>query len=406
MRTGKKRKILVLNAGSSSLKYRLFSIHDFSALATGLVEEIGSARAGASLTFADEESGRHEIRVGRDIPGHREAIEIMFGMLMEGGVLSDMSELAGIGHRVVHGGERFHQPVMIDKDVMSAIEALVPLAPLHNSANLAGIRLASEHAPTVPQVAVFDTAFHQTVPDYGFLYALPYGLYREQGVRRYGFHGTSHAYVCKKAADYLGRPLAELDIISLHLGNGASATAVQGGKSVDTSMGMTPLEGLIMGTRSGDVDPAILFYLSRETGVTMEELDLMLNRESGLRGICGESDMRGIVMAVEAGDRQARLALDMFCYRIRKYIGAYMAVLGGADCIVFTGGIGENSPVVREMACRGLERLGVVLDHGKNSALRGRTGGIGAGDGNVAVLVIPTDEELEIARQTWQVISR
>jgi len=255
-------------------------------------------------------------------------------------------------------------------------------------------------------VAVFDTAFHQSIPEYGYLYALPYRLYEEQKVRRYGFHGTSHGYVTSQAANYLGKPLAELNIISLHLGNGASAAAVQGGKCIDTSMGLTPLEGLIMGTRSGDLDPAILFYLARETGRDMDDLDALLNKQSGLKGICGENDMRTITEHAEQGDSRARLALTMFCYRLKKYIGAYIAALGGVDCIVFTGGIGENSAVVRQMSCRGMERLGISLDPVKNAQRYHETFEIQATDSMVSILVVPTDEELEIATQTLQVINK
>lgn len=399
-------KILVLNSGSSSLKFQLFGLPDFSRLATGLVEKIGSPDAAAALHFKDGNEGHKELKISRYISGHRQAIELMSEMLRDSGVLMDVDELSGIGHRIVHGGEVFHEPVLIDDAVIATVEDLIPLAPLHNPANLLGIRVAAEHAPSVPQVAVFDTAFHQTIPDYGFLYALPYTLYREHKVRRYGFHGTSHSYVCKKTAEHLKKPFSQLDIVSLHLGNGASAAAVQGGRSVDTSMGMTPLEGLIMGTRSGDVDPAIIFYLSRETGMNMEEIDTMLNRESGLLGICGENDMRNISENADKGDSRSQLALSMFCYRLRKYIGAYMAVLGGADCIIFTGGIGENSAVVREKACKGLERLGVEIDISKNSLKP--DGGIleiHKASSRVAILVVPTDEELEIAMQAWSVIT-
>lgn len=398
-------KILVLNAGSSSLKFQLFGLPDLQVLASGLIEQIGDEQSHARLTFFNAAGDEQTLKRTMVVAEHRQAIMVMAELLRESGVMTDIKELAGIGHRVVHGGEAFHEPVLIDDSVLAAVEELIPLAPLHNPANLIGIRVAMEHAGTIPQVAVFDTAFHQTIPDYGYLYALPYTLYEEQKVRRYGFHGTSHGYVAGQAAHYLGKPLAELNIISLHLGNGASAAAVQGGKCIDTSMGLTPLEGLIMGTRSGDLDPAILFYLARETGMDIDDLDRMLNKQSGLKGICGENDMRTITELAEQGDRQARLALTMFCYRLKKYIGAYIAALGGVDCIVFTGGIGENSAIVRQMSCQRLERLGISIDTEKNGERRKEISEIQTTDSLVKILVVPTDEELEIATQTLQVIN-
>ncbi len=398
-------KILVLNAGSSSLKFQLFGLPDLQVLASGLIEQIGDEQSHARLTLFNAAGDEQTLKRTMVVAEHRQAIMVMAELLRESGVMTDIKELAGIGHRVVHGGEAFHEPVLIDDSVLAAVEELIPLAPLHNPANLIGIRVAMEHAGTIPQVAVFDTAFHQTIPDYGYLYALPYTLYEEQKVRRYGFHGTSHGYVAGQAAHYLGKPLAELNIISLHLGNGASAAAVQGGKCIDTSMGLTPLEGLIMGTRSGDLDPAILFYLARETGMDIDDLDRLLNKQSGLKGICGENDMRTITELAQQGDDQARLALTMFCYRLKKYIGAYIAALGGVDCIVFTGGIGENSAIVRQMSCQGLERLGISLDTEKNER-RKEILEIQRADSLVKILVVPTDEELEIATQTMQVINK
>ena len=399
-------KILVLNSGSSSLKFQLFIKADLSVLASGMVEQIGSAKSTVHLSFVDSSGGEKNFkRGGGPVADHREAIMVMANMLRESRTLVDTGELAGIGHRVVHGGEAFHQPVRIDETVIAAIEELIPLAPLHNPANLMGIRVAMEHVAHVPQVAVFDTAFHQSIPEHAYLYALPYSLYEKQRVRRYGFHGTSHSYVARQAALYLDRPMEDLNIITLHLGNGASAAAIRGGKCIDTSMGMTPLEGLIMGTRSGDLDPAILFYLGRESGLDMDSLDTLLNKESGLKGICGENDMRTISEAAGRGESRARLALAMFCYRLNKYIGAYMAALGGVDCIVFTGGIGENSAIVRQMSCQGMEWLGVTLDDEKNSIHQQEILEIQATDSRVSLLVIPTDEEHEIASQTLQVIN-
>jgi len=401
-------KILVLNAGSSSLKFQLFELPNLSVCATGLIEQIGAAQSAARLSFVNSSRTENETTLKRDdqVADHRQAMVVMIEMLRESGTLTDTGELAGVGHRVVHGGEAFHQPVRIDETVIAAIDRLIPLAPLHNPANLTGIRVAMEHFPQAPQVAVFDTAFHHSLPEHAYLYALPYRLYEEQKVRRYGFHGTSHSYVARQAALYLERPIEELNIITLHLGNGASAAAIRGGKCIDTSMGLTPLEGLVMGTRSGDIDPAILFYLYRVSGLDMDALDTLLNKESGLKGICGENDMRTISEAAERGDHQARLALAMFCYRLKKYIGAYMAALGGVDCIVFTGGIGENSAAVRQMSCQGMERLGLSLDEGKNSVRQKEILEIQATDGRVSLLVIPTDEEHEIASQTLRVISQ
>ncbi len=399
-------KILVLNSGSSSLKFQLFKKEDLSVLASGLIEQIGNSSSAASLSFPDPSGLKKELTRNDPVADHRQAIKVMAEMLQESGTLVDTSELAGIGHRVVHGGEAFHQPVRIDDTVIAAIEELIPLAPLHNPANLMGIRVTMEHTANTPQVAVFDTAFHQSIPEHAYLYALPYSLYEEQKVRRYGFHGTSHSFVARRAAAYLNKPIAELNIITLHLGNGASAAAICGGKCIDTSMGMTPLEGLVMGTRSGDLDPAILFYLGRESGLDMDELDSLLNKESGLKGICGENDMRTISQAAEQGDSQAKLALTIFSYRLKKYIGAYMAALGGVDAIVFTGGIGENSAMVRELSCQGLERLGIHLDTERNRLRQKEILEIHAADSRVSLLVIPTDEEYEIARQTLQVINK
>lgn len=397
-------KILVLNSGSSSLKFQLFALADLTVLATGLIERIGGEQSSAGLTFADSTGSEQNLRQTCLVPGHRQAMKKMAELLRESGTLTTVRELTGIGHRVVHGGEFFHDPTLIDMRVIKAVEELIPLAPLHNPANLIGIREAMEHAPSVPQVAVFDTAFHQSIPEHAFLYALPHELYEQHKVRRYGFHGTSHGYVARQAADYLKRPLDELNIISLHLGNGASAAAIRGGRCIDTSMGFTPLEGLVMGTRSGDLDPAILFYLARETGMGLDELDTMLNRQSGLKGICDENDMRTITRLAGQGNHLAELALVIFCYRLKKYIGAYIAALGGVDCIVFTGGIGENSTVVRRLSCSGLEWLGIGLDEQKNSHRSQEIREIQDKDSQVGLLVVPTDEELEIAVQTLQVI--
>jgi len=399
-------KVLVLNSGSSSLKFQLFKKADLSVLASGLVEQIGADSSAARLSFIGADGLEQTIRKNQPVADHRAAIKLMSEMLIESHTLGDLNELAGIGHRVVHGGEAFHQPVIIDEDVIGVIEELIPLAPLHNPANLTGIRVALENAAQVPQVAVFDTAFHQSMPEHAYLYALPYSLYEKQKVRRYGFHGTSHSYVAREAAHYLEKPMDELNIITLHLGNGASAAAIQAGRCIDTSMGLTPLEGLVMGTRSGDLDPAILFYLGRQSGLDIDALDKMLNKQSGLKGICGENDMRTISQKAEDGDKRAKLALAIFSYRIKKYIGAYMAALGGVDCVVFTGGIGENSALIRQMSCQGMERLGLLIDDKQNRIRQKETLEIQAPGSEVKLLMIPTNEEYEIASQTLQVINR
>ncbi|MBU1418647.1 MAG: acetate kinase [Proteobacteria bacterium] len=397
--------ILVLNSGSSSLKFQLFALHSLQSLASGMIEQIGEESSHARLQFIDSEGKSQKITKNLPIPEHKAAITAMSALLKQSKLLVHLDELAGIGHRVVHGGESFQQPVLIDKKVMAGIKSLIPLAPLHNSANLAGIEVAMDQARNTAQVAVFDTAFHQTIPAHSYIYALPFELYKREKVRRYGFHGTSHSYVGNEAARFLGRPFASLKIITLHLGNGASAAAIKHGSCQDTSMGMTPLEGLVMGTRSGDLDPAILFYLARETGMSLDDLDELLNKKSGLKGICGDNDMRTITERIKDGDKQAELALDIFCYRLKKYIGSYLAVLGGADCIVFTGGIGEHSAPVRQKSCEGLEDLGISLDPEKNESHSGEARAIHMQQSKIQILVIPTDEELEIAAQTRNLIS-
>ncbi|MCJ7604294.1 MAG: acetate kinase [Desulfobulbaceae bacterium] len=400
-------KVLVLNSGSSSIKYQLFDINGLAVLASGIVERIGESQGHIlhKVMGAGSDDGKI-IRRTMQVADHRHGFELMGQMLSEAGAIHHTSELAGMGHRVVHGGEKFHEPVIITEEVIETIRGLVPLAPLHNPANLTGIKLAREYAPAARQVAVFDTAFHQTIPEHAYLYALPRSLYEKLHVRRYGFHGTSHFFVAKAAAAYLGRSFDQINLITLHLGNGASIAAVKNGRCVDTSMGMTPLEGLIMGTRCGDLDPAIIFYLARETGMGLKELDGLLNHESGLKGICGDNDMRRIAERAVQGDGHAGLAMDMFCYRIRKYIGSYMAVLGRVDALVFTGGIGENAAIVREKVCSDLAGLGIDIDKGKNLATTKGVRELQHDDNNVKVLVIPTNEELEIARQTIDVLSR
>ncbi len=376
---------------------------DLTVLASGVIEQIGEEVGHVSLKYSDSGQERSD-KLEQPIPDHRHAIELMAQLFVDKNILSGVDELAGVGHRVVHGGESFHEPVRITEKVLNTIRELVPLAPLHNPANIAGIEVVMEKVPGVPQVAVFDTAFHQSLPEHAYLYALPYSLYKEKKIRRYGFHGTSHAYVSRKAAKYLGRSYKELKIITLHLGNGASAAAIENGRCVDTSMGMTPLEGLVMGTRSGDLDPAILFYLAREFNMSISELDTLLNKESGLKGICGNNDMRSIGKLAAAGDSQALLAFEIFCYRIKKYVGAYLAVLGGADCLVFTGGIGENDIKARARCLKGLDGLGLRLDVAKNNDRSEGVMAIHREDSSCKILVVPTNEEFEIATQTQVLI--
>jgi acetate kinase len=364
--------------------------------AGGAIERIGEAEALHRHRNAGSEESCAAVRV----QDHRVGLEYIGRTLRESGALKDMSELSAIGHRVVHGGEAFRLPTLIDDAVIERIRDMIPLAPLHNPANLVGIEVALGQAPDVPQVAVFDTAFHQSIAAHAYRYAVPEALYSGHKVRRFGFHGTSHAYVAKRAAALLGRPLWSLNLITLHLGNGASAAAIRDGQSVDTSMGMTPLEGLIMGTRCGDIDPAIHFYLAREAGLDSAELEALLNQESGMKGICGQNDMREVHRLADAGDAEAGLALDMYCYRIKKYIGAYSAVLGRVDAVVFTGGVGENDAQVRAQVIDGLGNLGLVIDAVRNAEDRSGAVAIHHDDSPVAILVVPTNEELEIALQT------
>jgi acetate kinase len=393
-------KVLVINSGSSSIKYQLFRSEDWLALASGAVSRIGELEGEIKAEWLDATGIRQSGRAYVPIPNHQDGIDRIIRALHETRVLGDVSELAAIGHRVVHGGEHFKHPTIVDDAVVDAIAEMIPLAPLHNPANLAGIEAARLHFPEVPSVAVFDTAFHQTMPRTAYRYAIPESLYRDHRIRRYGFHGTSHHYVAKRAAALLGKPLEACNLVTLHLGNGASATAIREGKSVDTSMGLTPLEGLVMGTRCGDIDPAIHFYLTKNLGLDTDALEDLLNRQSGLLGICGVNDMREIDRLADEGNDRAELAIGITAHRIKKYIGAYYAELGRVDAIVFTGGIGENSAEIRCRACEGLENLGIKMDDAANLDLEERGERfISTPESAVEVLVIPTNEELEIARQ-------
>ena len=382
-------RVLVLNSGSSSIKYRLFDMPAGTSLAGGLIERIGEARG-----RLEHRSRGGEIERDLRVPGHAEG----FALLLE--LLEGEGAPAAIGHRVVHGGDRFRAAALIDPGVREAIRTRIHLAPLHNAANLTGIDAALAACPGVPQVAVFDTAFHQTMPPRAWRYAIPDAWYLRHAVRRYGFHGTSHGYVAREAAGFLDRDPGSLSLVVLHLGNGASAAAVQGGRSVDTSMGLTPLEGLVMGTRSGDLDPAVHAYLARRARLSPDEVDTALNEASGLKGLCGENDMREVERRAADGDERAELALDVFCYRARKYVGAYAAAMGALDALVFTAGIGENSATVRRRICAGLGVLGLSLDEARNAAPGPLPAAVHAADSRVAALVIATDEELEIARET------
>jgi acetate kinase len=405
--------ILVLNAGSSSLKFQLIDTDGAAIaesrdrrLARGQIERIGG-EAIITLAAADGES----VRTVQLIRDHAAAVKYIIEWLVSGdsGVpIASVGEIEAVGHRVVHGGERFTHSVRVDDSVRHELEELIELAPLHNPHNLRGIAAAREVlGPGVPQVAVFDTAFHHTLPPTAHIYAIPYQLYRRHRVRRYGFHGTSHRYVAYRYRQLTNRTREATKIITLHLGNGASACAIVAGASVDTSMGFTPLEGLVMGTRSGDIDPAILDFVSAKEGLSLHEVDSMLNKQSGLLGVSGlTADMRELLAEeAENGDRRARLAIDLFCYRIKKYLGSYLAAMNGADAIAFAGGIGENSPEVRRRVCEGLEWLGIDIDPAKNDALKGKEGRVDSPDSRVELWVIPTDEELLIARDTWRVLT-
>ncbi|MFJ9567033.1 acetate kinase [Streptomyces fuscichromogenes] len=393
-------RVLVLNSGSSSVKYQLLDMRDGSRLAMGLVERIGERSS--RLRHTGPAAGPREQH--GPIAGHEAALKAMAEELTADGLGLDSPELAAIGHRVVHGGMSFTEPTVIDDAVLAEIERLIPLAPLHNPANLTGIRTARALRPDLPQVAVFDTAFHTTMPESAARYAIDPAVADRYRIRRYGFHGTSHAYVSRAAARLLGRTPEEVNVIVLHLGNGASASAVRGGRCVDTSMGLTPLEGLVMGTRSGDLDPAVIFHLARVGGMSMDEIDTLLNKRSGLFGLCGDNDMREIRRRIDEGDEAARLAFDIYVHRLKKYIGAYCAVLGRVDAVAFTAGVGENAAPVREAAVAGLEGLGLAVDPELNAVRADEPRLISPAGARVAVAVVPTDEELEIATQTYALV--
>lgn len=397
-------KVLVINAGSSSLKYQLIDMDTHSLMAKGLCERIGIE--GSLLKHTP--TGRDSVKIEAPMPSHADAIKLVISALVskEHGVIADMSEISAVGHRVVHGGEAFSSSVIINDEVKEVLKECSVLAPLHNPANLIGIEACEQAMPGVPQVGVFDTAFHQTMPAKAYTYALPYEYYQKYKVRRYGFHGTSHYYVSKRAAEMLGKPIEELKIITCHLGNGSSLAAVDGGKCIDTSMGFTPLAGVEMGTRCGDIDPAIIPFIMEKEGITIDEMNTVMNKKSGVDGISGiSSDFRDVETAADNGNERAALALDIFAYSVKRYIGMYMAALGGVDAIVFTAGVGENSAEMRERIISNLEFFGIKIDAEKNK-VRGKEADISAADAKVKTLVIPTNEELTIALFAEELLNR
>lgn len=397
-------KILVLNCGSSSIKYKLYNMDDHSVMAAGGAERIGLDEAFVKVTMPDGEKKK----IMHDMPDHKEGVNFVFSLLTdpEIGAIKSLDEIDAVGHRIVQGGDLFEKSVIVDESVERGIESLCDLAPVHNAGHLKGIRAVDKLMPDVPQVCVFDNAFHSTMPDYAYLYAVPYELYEKYHVRRYGFHGTSHCYVSQRVCEFLGRDISTQRIITCHIGNGASVTAVKFGKCVDTSMGLTPLAGVMMGSRSGDIDASAVTYIMEKLGLQPQEMAEYLNKQSGVLGISGvSSDMREVEAAAADGNSRARLALDMYCYRIKKYIGAYAAAMGGVDIIVWTAGVGENQTDVREDSCKGLEFLGVKIDHEANNT-QGKEAVISAPDSKVTVCVIPTDEELMIAKDTMALLQK
>ncbi|MGW5099107.1 acetate kinase [Streptomyces sp. NPDC004100] len=396
-------RVLVLNSGSSSLKYQLLDMRDSSRLAVGLVERIGEQTSRLVHTLVATGESREQ---NGPIADHETALKSVAEELARDGLGLDSPELAAIGHRVVHGGMFFTEPTVIDDSVLTEIERLIPVAPLHNPANLTGIRTAQALRPDLPQVAVFDTAFHTTMPESAARYAIDPKIADRHRIRRYGFHGTSHAYVSRETARLLGKEPDEVNVIVLHLGNGASVSAVERGRCVETSMGLTPLEGLVMGTRSGDLDPAVIFHLARVGGMSMDEIDTLLNKRSGLFGLCGDNDMREIRRRIEEGDEEASLAFGIYIHRIKKYIGAYYAVLGQVDAVAFTAGVGENAAAVRSAAIADLEGLGLAVDEELNAVRSDGARLISPASARVAVAVVPTDEELEIATQTYALVGK
>lgn len=390
-------KVIAVNAGSSSIKFQLFDMPQEKVIGKGIMERIGLPNGQAAMTF-----GGARLKETADLPNHETAIKLLLDRMMANGAIDSPEEVDGVGHRVVHGGEIFHDSVLITPEILEKMEQLTELAPLHNPANIAGIKEFQKVLPSVPQVAVFDTAFHQTMPESSYLYSLPYEYYQKYGIRKYGFHGTSHKYVSQRAAELLGRPLEQLRLISCHLGNGASIAAIKGGKSIDTSMGFTPLAGVTMGTRSGNIDPALIPFLMEKTGKSADEILDILNKKSGLLGVSGfSSDLRDIELEAGRGNHRAELALDIFADRIHKYLGSYAARMSGVDAIIFTAGIGENSDVIRAKVLGGLQFMGVYWDPDLNK-IRGKEAFLNYPHSPVKVLVIPTNEEIMLAREVMR----
>lgn len=397
-------KILVLNCGSSSVKYKLFDMENQEVLAQGGVEKLGLPGSFLKFTLPNDK----KVVLEKELPEHNAAIQFILSILTDEkyGCIKSYNEIDAVGHRVVHGAEEFSSSVEINDDVIAKMVECIDLAPLHNPPNLKGIRAMSTLIPGIRQVGVFDTAFHQTMPERAYMYGLPYSLYRKYGIRRYGFHGTSHRYVSKRACDILGVPYEQQRIITAHIGNGGSITAIKGGKSIDTSMGLTPVEGLLMGTRCGDVDAGALAFIMDKEGLDAKGLSDLINKQSGVAGLSGiSSDMREIEAAVAEGDKRAILALDVYNYRIKKYIGAYAAALGGVDILVFTGGVGENQWATRLAVCKDMEYMGIKFDEVKNDKLRGQEVILSTPDSKVIVMVVPTDEEFMIASDTMEILT-
>jgi acetate kinase len=398
-------KILVLNCGSSSIKYKLFEMESKEVIAQGGIEKIGMKGSFLKLTLPDGQ----KVMLEGEILEHRAGIEYILGVLLSEkyGCIKTIDEIKAVGHRVVHGGERFNSSVLITDEVIDMLNECIELAPLHNPPNLKGIYAIQELLPGTPQVGVFDTAFHQTMPVYAYMYGIPYSLYEKYGIRRYGFHGTSHRYVSRRACEFLGVPYEDQRIITAHIGNGGSVTAIKNGKSIDTSMGMTPVEGLIMGTRSGDIDPGVISYIMEKENMGTKGISTLLNKFSGMLGISGvSSDMREIEEAIEGGNKRAIMALKTYCYRIKKYVGSYAAALGGVDILVFTGGVGENQASARKAVCENMEYMGIELDEELNDSARAKEVVISKPTSKVKVLIIPTDEELTIAKDTVEILNQ
>ena len=395
-------KILVLNCGSSSIKYALYNMDDKSVMTSGGAERVGLDGAFVKVKLPNGEKKQ----IMHDIPEHTEGVKFIFSLLTdpEIGVIKSLDEINAVGHRMVHGGEKFTESVVITPEVIKAFEAVSDLAPLHNPANMKGVNAVSELMPGLPQVGVFDTAFHQTMPAKAYMYAVPYELYEKYGVRRYGFHGTSHRYVSKRACEFLGIPQQGCKMITAHIGNGGSLAAVVDGKCVDTTMGLTPLEGVMMGTRSGDIDGGAVTFIQKKLNLDADGISNLLNKKSGVQGLCGYSDMRDVEAAAKNGDKKAEVAQASYFYRIKKYIGAYAAAMGGCDVLVFTAGVGENQTGMREAACEGLEFMDIKIDKAVNATVRGKEAVISTPDSKVKVVVIPTDEELMIATDTMALV--